>query len=662
MRTVLSHLAVIVFLSALVYLNSFRADFQLDDFPHIVENHRIKDAGDLSAIWGHWPSRFVCFYTFALNYATGRLDPAGYHAFNLLIHLFAAVFAYFLVLHLPRREEAEGGADIREVAFWAALLFAVHPLQTQSVTYIVQRCASLAGCLSLLSILCYFRSRSLRARGARFSSGGHLLTYAGGIVAGVLAMGSKESAFAVPLLIAAWEILVWSPRGAAWRPTLRYLAPYLALAVVVPALSLITARADRSETSFYYRLNRGIEIPRFNLIAQDQVLASRGEYLCTEINAVRIYLRLCFFPAGQTIYHDIPVARSVLEPPTALSLALLLALLLAAWRLRRRTLLCGSVAWFFLSLVPTSSVMVIWPFLSEHHLYLPLFGWSLILAVGLESACRGRPPYRALPWLVAILLSALTIYRNEIWRSAERLWTDAWKKYPDCAAVNNSLAGALVVKAPPAAAAAARRAMELNPRLDAWRNLWSAYFNLGDLKAAEAAAREHVARYPSRDRPHISLGMTLIKKGDLSGAIAELERAIAIEPLSFDARYYLGMARYQSGDAAAAAAELAEAVRLNPDLVSAHNYLGLALTRLGRPEEAAAAFREGLAAAPTDVSLNYNLALLLWGKGEGEEAEARLVRALSAAGGSPSAESIGRALAALRAGQPPPGLRPAARP
>jgi tetratricopeptide (TPR) repeat protein len=653
MKKVLSHLGVIVFLAALVYLNSFQADFHLDDFPHIVDNQRIKQAGDLGAIWGHWPSRFVCFYTFALNYAAGRLKPEGYHAVNLLIHLLSAVFAYFLVLHLPRREESSGRIDIREVAFWAALLFAVHPVQTQSVTYIVQRCASLAGCLSFLALLCYFRSRGMIGRGARFWSAAHVLPYAGGLIAGVLAMGSKESAVAVPLLIAAWEILSRGLRGMFKLDAIRQMAPYLALILVVPVLTLITARAERAETSFYYRLNRGFAIPRFNLIAQDQVLASRGEYLCTQINVVRTYLRLCFFPFRQTIYHDIPVARSVLEIPTALSAALVLSLVVVGFRARRRTLIAGSVAWFFLSLIPTSSVMVIWPFLSEHHLYLPLFGWSLAMAVGLERICRHRPSRRALAWSIAISLAALTIYRNEIWRNADRLWTDAWKKYPDCAAVNNSLSGALISRDARAAATAARRAMELNPRLDAWRNLWAAYFNLGELQEAEKAAREHVARYPARARPHISLGMTLIKRGDLPGAIASLQRALAIDPLSFDARFYLGMARYQSGDAAAAAGDLAEAVRLNPDLVSAHNYLGLARTRLGQPAEAEAAFREGLQASPGDLSLNYNLGLLLWGAGRKDEAEAHLARSLTAAGDTPTAAGIAKALRTLRGDLPP---------
>jgi len=496
------------------------------------------------------------------------------------------------------------------------------------------------------------------ARGARFVSRPHLLPYAGGLVAGVLAMGSKESAFAVPLIIAAWEILARGLRGAFKREAVRYLAPYLALLLVVPLLTLITARADRAETSFYYRLNRGFDIPRFSLVAQDQVLASRGEYLCTQLNAVRIYLRLCFFPGRQTIYHDIPVARSVLETPSALSLALILALLAAAFFARRRLLIAGAVAWFFLSLVPTSSVMVIWPFLSEHHLYLPLFGWSLALPVGLERICRGHPARRPLAWSIAISLAALTIYRNEIWRDSERLWTDAWRKYPNSAAVNNSLSGALVSRDPRAAAAAARRAMELNPRLDAWRNLWAAYFNLGELDEAEKTAREHVARYPDRDRPHINLGMTLIKRGDLPGAIESLERALSIEPLSFDAFYYLGMARYQSGEAVAAAEDLAKAIRLNPDLVSAHNYLGLAMTSLGKPLEAEESFRAGLEAFPGDLSLNYNLGLLLWGEGRREEAEARLDRALSEAGESPAAVGIAKTLQALRAGRPMPGPGP----
>ncbi len=646
-------IAAVILLGIVIYLHSLPAPFHLDDFPHLVDNPHIKNLADPAAVWNHWPSRFFGFFTFALNYSIGRLRPEGYRALNIAIHLAGGVLAYFLARRLAElfgRDEEPA----RRIALWTALVFVCHPVQVQAVTYIVQRFASLAGVLTLGSILCYLSARSVVDRGGDFRSRRHLLPYLLGLLLALLAMNSKESAVVIPVLILSLELLR-PRRDVALGRRICYFLPYGLTVLVVPALSLYMA-SGRGTNPFYYRMNVG-DGGRMYVVAQDAFVESRVQYLLTQFHALLVYFRLCLFPVRQSIYYDLPVSRSVFSPGTYPALLAVSALLLAALRsLRRQPLVSLAILWFFINLLPTSSVAVVWPFVSEHHLYLPLFSWALALGVLLGGLGEGAGRARAklLGWLLVFTLAFLTIRRNQVWGSTYRLWADALRSAPDSPNVHNALAGALVGEGRyEEGAQSALRAMEINPRLNAYHNLWAAYFNQGDLPAAEAAARRHGELFPGDNRAGINLGMALLKGKEFAAAREVLRETASRYPDLSLARYWLGVSLFELGEDDAAIGEFNRAVELNPDYPLAYDYLGRLYQRRGEGGRALEIYSRGAEISPDSLVLNYNLGMLAWREGDPGLAEAGLRRALELAGDEMTRGMIESALDKLRSPRQP---------
>ena len=643
----LGNILIILLFGVIIYLNAVPAPFHLDDFPHLVENLYIKDLSDPGVIWNHWPSRFFGFLTFALNYAIGRLRPEGYRAVNIAVHLMGAVWAYLLVALLAGLSGYDERRS-RRIAIWTGLIFLCHPVQTQAVTYIIQRFASLAGSLTLAALFCYLRGRLALDSGVPFRSPRHLKFYGSGLLLTLLAMTSKESAVTIPILILSLELL-WPRRGISLVRRAGYYLPYALTILVVPALSLYMA-GGHGTNPFYYQVN--ISPGRIYVVAQDVFLESRGQYLLTQLNALLVYLRLCILPFRQSIYYDLAVSRSLFSSATCFSIFIIAGLLIAAVRMARRQPLAAlAILWFFINLLPSSSVAMVWPFLSEHHLYLPLFSWALLVGLVLarleEGNWRGRA--EVLGWLLVFCLALITIRRNYIWGDTSRLWEDALRTSPGSPAVYNAMAGAMVKDGRYLEAAEnARRAMEINPRLNAYPNLWAAYFNLDCLAEAEITARRHGELFPADLRAGINLGMTLLKKGDLAAAREVLAEAVGRQADSAPARYWLGVSCYELGEDDAAIGHLNAAVKLNPDYPAAYDYLGRLYQRKGEAEKALEIYSRGAMINPDSLILNYNLGMLAWREGKTDLAEASLLRSLDLAGDERTREMIAAALAELR--------------
>ncbi len=645
----LANLLLIVLFALMVYLHALPGPFHFDDFPHIVDNPHIKSLANPGAIWDHWPSRFFGFLTLAGNYALGGLEPAGYRLSNLGVHSLGAVFAYLLAGILVSLAGGDRERS-RTAAFWTALVFACHPVQTQAVTYIVQRFASLAGVFTLGSVFCYLRARAETASGAKFRSPRHLGLYGSGLLLAVLAMTSKESAVVIPVLILGLEI-VFPVRDSTPVRRVRYAAPYLLTGILVPALSLYMA-AGRGSTTFYYNL--AASGGRLYVVTQDTVVESRFQYLLTQLHALLVYFRLAVFPVRQSVLYDLPVARSPFAPAAYFSLFVVSALLIAALRFRRsRPLVSIAVAWFFIILAPTSSLVILWPFISEYHLYLPLFGWALLAGYGLAwlSARFGRERIILPAWLLVLCLALLTGRRNVLWGETYRLWEDALRTAPGSALVSAAMSAALIRAGRPGeAVASARKAIGINPRIPlAYHNLWAAYFNLESLEEAERVARLYREEFPEQVRAHIAMGMTFLKKGDPLAARESLERAVEIDPADMPARYWLGLSLFELGDDEAARVQMETALSLNPDFPAVYDYLSRIYERLGKGEKALEILSRGADRFPGLLLLNYNRAMLAWRLGDLKSAERYLAGCLRLPGDESMEEMITAALEELRA-------------
>ncbi|HZZ85251.1 MAG TPA: tetratricopeptide repeat protein [Anaeromyxobacteraceae bacterium] len=498
-------LAALLLLTLLAYSGSFGGAFQFDDQRSIVDNPVIRDLRNFlpgGEGYHQRPNRSVAYLTFALNHRAGGLAPAGYHAVNLAIHLLNGLLVLALVRLAFRTPRLAGSAlapRASEIAAVAALLFATHPLQTQAVTYVVQRITSLATTFCLLTLVLYLRWRLAPSGPSRrpARAAGYLLL----LLTAALAMRTKEIAFTFPLVIALFDLyLLDGP----WTTRLAALAPLVACMGIIPATVLSTAGAA-ADFGDVQRLTRV------------QTSLGRLDYLATELPVMATYLRLLVLPLGQNLDHDFPLFHSFLAAPVAAS-ALLLGSLVAfgCWLLLARTrpgprpldpaarLVALGIAWFFLALLLESSVIPIVDVIFEHRAYLPSVGFFLAVSAGggllarrLGDA-RGRVLFLGAGLALAAGLSAATYARNEVWATPLSLWADAAAKSPGKSRPQNNLGAALD---------AAGRDDEALPHVLAAIRL--------DPGNAEA---------------HYNLGRIRLVQGDYAGALDSLQTAVALQP------------------------------------------------------------------------------------------------------------------------------------
>jgi Flp pilus assembly protein TadD len=590
--------AVVVVAALLPQLGTLHAPFTLDDGPCIVSNPGIRDAGAFldPAAWEALGarcggrSRAFGLFTFALGFRAGGLDPLPWHLTNVAIHVAASLAVLWLGLLLSRtrifarRPEGDSPAfDGGLVAFLAALLFAVHPLQTQAVTYLTQRFTSLATLLFVLAVALYVRARLPGPRSGR------AMDYGAALGSGLLAMWTKEIAFTLPALVAAVE---WMFLEGGARRRLGAVAPFLALL----AAHLLAV----------YRTPAAVPVlGRSGAALQDIGGAGAppwADYLLTQVPATLAYLRMLLLPVGQSIDHDFPIFTSVADPAVLGAALSLLALAgLAAWWLRLSLragetdaagfrLAAFGVLWFFVTLsveavVPLSDVFV------EHRAYLPSVGFFLAcasLAVVLRDRMSRRSPAAARTVVPAVLvvvvaLGAASFARNSVWASTASLWEDAARKAP----------------------------AKVRPREWYVREL----LDQGRLVDAEREMLDLVRLRPGSPKAHTMLGVVLARQGRFDEAVAEQRRALALAPGFAEAHYNLGLVWKTRGNLPAAESAYREAIRLDPRAADPHNDLGALLARQGRLSEAIPEFRAALALDPFHAGARANLATALGEQG-----------------------------------------------
>jgi hypothetical protein len=291
------HIVLILICILFAYSSTYDVPFILDDVRNIVKNPKIRDLSYFFEIDALRPSRYLGFLTFALNFHVHGLDVVGYHAVNLTIHIINALLVYALVLLTLKtpwlRDRFGTNHLIPYLPLGAGLLFAVHPLQTQAVTYIVQRFASLATLFYLGSLVLYSRARLAQTKGPSIA------WYVGSVLCAVCAMKTKEIAFTLPVMIVLYELFFF--RGKLVKRFM-VLVPLLLTMLIIP-LSIL-----------------GVDRPLGEIIGdigdatQAQSTLSRWEYLATQGRVIMTYLRLVVLPVNQNLDYDYPVSRSFGEP------------------------------------------------------------------------------------------------------------------------------------------------------------------------------------------------------------------------------------------------------------------------------------------------------------------------------------------------------------
>lgn len=502
-------LALIVLIGIIVYSNTLHSPFIYDDYSSIVDNSEIKNLSSFFDGSSLLKLRYLGRLSFALNYHFGALDPVSYHVVNITIHLLAAILVYYLVLLTARTplfalsENVPRQPVFRVIALYAALLFVAHPVQTQAVTYIVQRYASLATLFYLLSLVSYIKGRLEEnpREGARIPF--FLVSF----LAAAAAMESKEIAFTLPFMIVLYEFTFF--RGPALK-RLGYVGLIAITSLLVPFHLIMT------------RLSSASPLPAPGNLLAETPFAPRDLYLYSQFGVITTYIRLIFLPINQTIdyYHSEYAMMKFFQFGVIAPLLLLLSIIILAFYLYIRgvrrnqpllSLIAFGVFWFFIALSVESSIIPISDLIFEHRVYLPSVGAFIAIATTaillLGKLSRKRALFRhAVPAVMVISISAYataTLARNAVWKDEISINRDNVKKTPLRGIAHHNLGYAYLNKHMfEQAVQEFRTAIDLDPEIapaQTYENLGIALVQLYRYDEAVAAYEKALQKAPKNE-------------------------------------------------------------------------------------------------------------------------------------------------------------------
>jgi tetratricopeptide (TPR) repeat protein len=437
-----------------------------------------------------------------------------------------------LTFMTPFMERSTLKSRSSHIALFAAIVFISHPVQTQAVTYIVQRLTCLATFFYLASLLAYVKSR-LAASGAK-----RYVFYAASLLSALLAMNTKQIAFTLPLAISLYEFSFFRT---AIRKRALFLFPLLLTIFVIP-LSFIDV--DRPLGELVGDMGEATtlqDIPRL-------------EYLLTEFRVMATYIRLLVLPVNQNLDYDYPVYDSFFALPVLLSFLLLLAIFALGIFLFHRSrvkdhssrLIAFGIFWFFLAISVESSIIPL-HVIYEHRIYLPSVGLALAFSAGaflIYERLKGRRTRATMTVLLAALSLVFGIaahQRNNVWKTEMGLWEDVVEKSPH----------------------KARPHYNLGKSYQQWGMDWEA------IKEYEIAVRLK----PDYVKAHNNLGIVYLKVGRMEEAIKEYRLTIGLDPGFKEAHFNLGIAYLDKGLIEEAQAELKRTLEIDPGYARARIFL-----------------------------------------------------------------------------------------
>jgi Flp pilus assembly protein TadD len=546
-------LPTLILAGAIAYCNCFTKAFVFDDHVWITGNPQLKDPSALPQLT--LAGRPLITISLWLNYRLGGLEPFGYHLFNLIVHLLAGLTLYGIVrrtlqlAHWPQHYRDSAGG----LAFTVALLWLVHPLQTQSVTYIIQRCESVMGLFFLQAV--YF---SLRA----WDSPWWWLWGGLAVATSFLSAACKEVAVAIPLLVVLydWTFLSGSP-GVLLR---RRWALYAGLTLGSWICFSLGHLGGGEEASVI-----GFRVPGLTPLT----------YLLSEAGVLVHYLKLSLWPSELALdYIGWPIASSVHDWlwPGLLIAALLLA---TFWGLWNRAWYGFVGAWFFVILAPTSSFIPIQDLVFEHRLYLSLAAVVVVVVLAGDWLLRSlgqrlhwtKTAERRISALVVVVVAGLlmfrTLARNEDYRSADQVWAANVRVRPGC--------------------------------VRAWSNWSNELANRGATEEALEKTAEVVRLTPSGSPFRLTRARVLLLHGDTREAAEDFRTWIdQVSPAQVAHRCGFAQALLLLGNQADAEVQLRKAIALDPHDVRPYPLLALVVAAHGDSEEAEHLRQEALRLDP----------------------------------------------------------------
>jgi tetratricopeptide (TPR) repeat protein len=594
---------VLVVVTFLAYQPIWHAGFIWDDDAHLTANPAVAASNGLPKIWSslavsrYYPLTLTSFW---IQRRLWGLNPLPYHLVNVAVHATNAVLVFFLLRRLRVR-----------AAWLAAMLWALHPVNVESVAWITELKNTQSGLFFFLAVWCFLQSEAGAARHRWYTLA---------LVCGLAALLSKPSTVVLPLVLL---LCVWWERGSWRRADFLRTAPFFIFALGMSALTVIEQRGhiQRAGTAEW---NLGM--------AERFVVAGK---------AVWFYAWKVLWPARLTFVY----LHWKLDAGSFGSWLPLAALVVGGgllWTSRRqswaRTGLFGC-GFFVLLLLPVLGFFDVFYFrfsyVADHFQYLACLG-LIALAASAGSAICQRAGRWGRDWGTVVAAIALLILGVSTWRQAriyhdmKTLWGDTLTKNPRCWMAHNNLGSVLLQDGNVSDAIGHYdQALRLKPDYD------EAHYNLGIALAQTGRTDEATTQYrlalrikPDYAEAHHNLGIALVQLGQIQEAIAHYQQALRINPDFAEAHNSLGIALVQLGQFGEAIAHYQRALRLNPNFSQANNNLGIALAQTGKLDDAIAHYQQALRAKPDYAEALNNLGIALAQTGKIEEAITHYQQAL----------------------------------
>jgi protein O-mannosyl-transferase len=513
MRKNIILITLIIIMSAFtIYSNTFNSEFVLDDLRNIVRNNEIHNFDNFTKIcyWTKINSRPFAMFTFAVNYSLHELSVTGYHIVNLIIHIVSGWFVFLIArkilsLALFRDETDSNYRDI--LSLFVSLLFIVHPIQTQSVTYIVQRMTSLAGMFYLISLYCYANARLHHIQKGMKKT--VIIFYIISVVCSILALLSKQNSATLPLMMMLFEIFFIRDKNG------RIFFKYVSIALSLISLTYI--------------------IIFFRIILPENTTSTSGfEYFITQSRVIVKYLQLLILPLNQNVDYDFKLSQSLMDIRVLLCIGVIISLfVLGIYTFDKLKILSFGVFWFFITLSVESSIIPLGDIIFEHRLYLPVFGYALCFVFLFHKLFQTRKHKYLYLFLIIVIISygSKAYNRNEIWETGFSLWSDTLKKSPNKARPLYNM-GLAYIDAGNVDNAISYFMMALNIERDAdtYNNLGSAWYTKGEYQKAANYIGESLKLQPDNILALINMSSALIQICEYDRALMCIDRVLHLEP------------------------------------------------------------------------------------------------------------------------------------
>ncbi|MFH1957407.1 MAG: tetratricopeptide repeat protein [bacterium] len=608
-------IGLIVLVSIGIYHNSLNAPFVFDDIPKIVENPDIKQLSNIKTkliypyskyktFTRNDPSRPLTYLTFTLNYHFGKLNTFGYHLFNLLLHIFNSILIFFLtkkiILYTYKK-------DFVLFAAVVSLFFAVHPINTNVVSYIFARSGGLATFFYFLALLVFIKT---------FEKNRNL--YAFSLLFFILSLLSKPIAVTFPVIVLVFDYI--------------FLSDFKKSKVI---------------EKIYYHIPFWILLAGY-LLFRYFYLGGIGDievkytwpiysYFITQPYVVLKYLKLLLIPVGVCIDRGaMSPSGTIFDPKILISILLITGIFLLVWRISRKKtdiskIILFFTAWFFITLSPTSSIFPTTILMDDKRLYLSGFGFYFMvvfiyfLIFKIKPFVSQRMPLKyslfstGAKWglfcLLAIhisLLGIITFRRNNLYQNPILLWQDVISKYPDNYKAHCNIGFLYYIgKEYDKALQKYQKVIELNPNHpEVHYNLGNLYSDKRDYNKALQEYQKAIELNPRYTEAHYNLGNLYYGKEYYNGAFQEYQKAIEINPKYAEAHYNLGNLYYDKRNYSKAIQEYQKAIELNPKYMEAHNNLGILYSMQGDYNKAVQEYQKTIEINPKYAEAHYNLGSL----------------------------------------------------